>query len=291
MDVAFHAGCRRGCTVALSQRKAGHGYGSYGSKHPPGSHQAAEPREQRLGISPGAAVSRRARSRAKRSLRRCPSRGRRRKPEFVGNDGIGGAQHRGGKCTASLRNATRIAEALNVSTDFLVGYADDPRRTTEIIDELQLARKQNPEHQAVGVTGNGDGEIVAIVEVDTAAGAGALVGHEHVIGQMKFAREWLRAHNVIANQCRLIRVQGESMEPTLPDKASILVDLARNERRNGKIFVIRRGEDLIVKRTVQDNGNWLLASDNVDKQNWPDLPWPANAAVVGQVCWVSRSLV
>ena len=197
----------------------------------------------------------------------------------------------GGKCTASLRNATRIAEALNVSTDFLVGYADDPRRTTEIIDELQLARKQNPEHQAVGVTGNGDGEIVAIVEVDTAAGAGALVGHEHVIGQMKFTREWLRAHNVIANQCRLIRVQGESMEPTLPDKASILVDLTRNERRNGKIFVIRRGEDLIVKRTVQDNGNWLLVSDNVDKQNWPDLPWPANAAVVGQVCWVSRSLV
>ena len=63
VDVAFHAGCRRSCTVALSQRKAGTGTAATGSKHPPRRHQAAEPREQRLGISPGAAVSRRARSR------------------------------------------------------------------------------------------------------------------------------------------------------------------------------------------------------------------------------------
>ena len=41
------------------------------------------------------------------------------------------------------------------------------------------------------------------------------------------------------------------MEPTLADKASILVDLGRSERRDGKVFVIRIGEELVVKRTVE----------------------------------------
>ena len=84
MDVASHAGCRRGCTVTQPQQEAGHGvraaachfqtgpgYGGQGLpvcgaqlpfEHPA---QTAGGRAsgQRLGISPGAAVSRRARSR------------------------------------------------------------------------------------------------------------------------------------------------------------------------------------------------------------------------------------
>ena len=65
--------------------------------------------------------------------------------------------------------------------------------------------------------------------------AGALVGYEHVVGHMKFMREWLQEQGRVAERCRLIRVTGNSMEPTLPDKTSILVDLSRTERRDGKI--------------------------------------------------------
>ena len=81
------------------------------------------------------------------------------------------------------------------------------------------------------------------------------------------------------------------MQPTLPDKESILVDLSRNERRNNKIFVIRRGDELIVKRTVERGSSWQLVSDNPDKALWPDVAWPDDAAVVGQVCWVGRTLL
>ena len=47
------------CVPGNVEARATTRYGSYGSKHSPRRHQAAEPREQRLGISPGAAVSRR----------------------------------------------------------------------------------------------------------------------------------------------------------------------------------------------------------------------------------------
>ena len=197
----------------------------------------------------------------------------------------------GEKCTASLRNAALIAAVLQVSTDFLVGYGDDPRRTPDVIHELELARRQNGQHEAAASQGTQDHDDVAILEVDAAAGAGALTGGEHIIGHMRFGREWLRTRNLVADRCRLIRVRGESMQPTLPDKASIMIDLSRNKRRNGKILVIRRGDELIVKRTVEHGSGWQLASDNPDKELWPDVAWPDDAAVVGQVCWVGRTLI
>lgn len=195
-----------------------------------------------------------------------------------------------GNSTASLRNAARIAEALNVSTDYLVGRADDPRRTADLIHELQLAEQRHGGHKTAPEDEQVEDDI-AILEVDTAAGAGALVGSEHVVGYRKFPRAWLQEQNLNADRCRLIRVAGDSMEPTLADKASILVDLARNERRDGKVVVIRIGEELVVKRTI-DNGEagWMLVSDNANKTTWPNRPWPDNAAVVGEVRWTERTL-
>ena len=64
--------------------------------------------------------------------------------------------------------------------------------------------------------------------------------------------------------CRIMRVTGDSMEPTLPNGSTALVNLANGHRQGGKIFVIRVGEDVIVKRSVLDpDAGWLLVvSDN-----------------------------
>lgn len=197
-----------------------------------------------------------------------------------------------GNTTASLRNAARIAAAISVSTDFLVGYADDPRRTDELVQELELAKRNGGQHEAADPNVRLTSEDVAILEVDAVAGPDALSRRKHVIGHMRFTREWLRARNLVGDRCRVIRVQGESMEPTLPERESILVDLSRNKRRDGKIFVVRHGNELLVKRTVeQSDGDWVLVSDNADKHAWPNMAWPTDAAVVGQVCWAGRTLL
>ena len=95
-----------------------------------------------------------------------------------------------------------------------------------------------------------------------------------------------------AQSCRIIRVVGESMEPTLPDGCSILVNHESRERHHGKVFVIRRGDELIVKLTLHDkDAGWLLASDNPDKRAWPTPRWPEHETqVVGEVRWVWYSL-
>ena len=198
------------------------------------------------------------------------------------------------RCGASVETVAQIAHQLGVSTDFLLGKVDDPRPTGDIIHELRskLARLHDLE-QGTGPPPAEEvaQEHIAVVEVDTAAGAGALVGYEHVIGHVKFARNWLQTQNLVADRCRLIRVVGESMEPTLPDKALILVDLGCKERQNRKICVIRNGDELIVKRMVEDaDAGWLLVSDNPNKRLWPSRPCPDEAEVVGHVRWFSHTL-
>ena len=108
---------------------------------------------------------------------------------------------------------------------------------------------------------------------------------------MKFPTRWLRREGLNAQQCRIIRVVGESMEPTLPDGCSILVNHEVSEPEDGKIFVIRAGDELIVKRTLQlRSGRWAVASDNPDTKTWPTRPWPRDAVIIGEVRWVWHTL-
>lgn len=85
-------------------------------------------------------------------------------------------------------------------------------------------------------------------------------------------RESVRGINgLVASQCKVIGVKGESMEPTLTDGCSILIDRNRRSRRVGRIFVVRTDDGLIVKRGGKSRaGNWQLVSDHPDKQEWPD---------------------
>ena len=99
-----------------------------------------------------------------------------------------------------------------------------------------------------------------------------------------FARVWLDHLGLDATKCAIIRARGESMEPTLSDGCSILFDRARRDRRKGRIYVVRAGEGLIVKRATRRGREWELASDNpaVEAE-----PWPAE----GEVVWVAQTLV
>ncbi len=129
---------------------------------------------------------------------------------------------------------------------------------------------------------------IAIMEVESAAGAGAEVLSEDIKGYAWFRSSWLAAHALDPEQCVIIRVSGESMEPTLVDGASILVDRNRTHRRAGYIYVIRTNDGLVAKRLDQDKeGTWLLNSDH---PKWPPIPWSNDMEIIGQILWTARTL-
>lgn len=127
------------------------------------------------------------------------------------------------------------------------------------------------------------------VEFEVAAGGGAInLDEARVKGQVWFRRDWLDNHGLDPARCMVISVRGESMEPTLPDGCSILVDRQRTRRGDGRIFVIDTEDGLIVKRLGKEGRRWVLVSDH---DAWPSEPWPAGAEPVGQVVWMARTLV
>jgi phage repressor protein C with HTH and peptisase S24 domain len=89
----------------------------------------------------------------------------------------------------------------------------------------------------------------------------------------------------------LIRVEGESMSPTLAHGDDILVDEddAAARLRDG-IYVLRVGEALIVKRVALTPGGGLsILSDNPQSPGWENVD-RASLAVIGRVVWAGRKL-
>ena len=123
------------------------------------------------------------------------------------------------------------------------------------------------------------------MEFAAAAGGGSEVDGERVRGLAWAARAWLDRLNLDAARCAIIRVRGESTEPTLPDGCSILFD---RDRREGGIYVVRTASGLVVKRAAKRGRGWDLASE---KPAVEAEPGPADAETLGEAVWVARALV
>jgi len=131
------------------------------------------------------------------------------------------------------------------------------------------------------------GRQIATFQLATAAGSGADSIGEVVAGAVSFRRDWLERQGLDASRCVVVAVRAESMEPTLPDGCSILVDPAGRRRREGGVYVLRTDDGIVVKRLGRTNSGWTLVSDH---PSWPDAIWPKGAEIIGRVRWMARTL-
>ena len=128
---------------------------------------------------------------------------------------------------------------------------------------------------------------VEILEVASAAGVGAEVYDETPVGVLWFREDWLRSHSIDPAQSNIITIQGASMEPTLHDECSILVDRKRTEPHEGRIYVIRTEEGLVVKRLgLDEEGRWEIRSDN---HEWRPSLMLYGTEIIGEVRWSART--
>jgi phage repressor protein C with HTH and peptisase S24 domain len=173
-----------------------------------------------------------------------------------------------------------------------------PRRLAED-DRRALARYFRIDEALLGAPEREEGaeaqRLVPVprLDVSASAGPGSDAGAERALGQIAFDPAWLRRMRIADRaQLSLIRVQGDSMVPTLSDGDEILVDRgdAGAGLRDG-IYVLRIEDVLVVKRVaVNPAGRSLsIRSDNDNYPSWPDCD-PAAVDVVGRVVWVGRRL-
>lgn len=173
-----------------------------------------------------------------------------------------------------------------------------PRRLAED-DRRLLARYFGVDESLLGgpagVMASDSGLIsVPRLDVHASAGPGAVAAEEKRLGRIGFDAAWLRRLGLGGGEpgrLSVIRVDGDSMSPTLSDGDEILVDRddGAGRLRDG-IYVLRIEEALVVKRLALGPGGRLsVRSDNDAYPGWPDLE-PAAVDVVGRVVWVGRRL-
>jgi len=91
----------------------------------------------------------------------------------------------------------------------------------------------------------------------------------------------------------IVRVEGDSMAPTLNAGDDILVDLADSgERLRDGIYVLRIDDAVVVKRlALNPTGRRItVQSDNPAYPDWPDCSL-GDIKPIGRVIWSGRRIV
>ena len=139
------------------------------------------------------------------------------------------------------------------------------------------------------------GELVPIARVAARAPAGsdAIAGSETMRPAFAFDPRWLKGlTDSAATRLSVIRVEGDSMAPTLNAGDDILVDLADGpERMRDGIYVLRVDDALLVKRlALHPVGRRVtVQSDNPAYGDLPDCRQD-EINCIGRVIWAGRRI-
>lgn len=133
-------------------------------------------------------------------------------------------------------------------------------------------------------------EVPFYKEVELSAGNGSLVRKENTGFKLRFSKATLNRYNVDPESAACVTVSGDSMEPMLPDKATVGINTANIKVKDGKMYAVDHDGMLRVKVLHRLPGGGLrLRSFNRDE--YPDEDYTADQAkeikILGAVFWCS----
>lgn len=190
-----------------------------------------------------------------------------------------------GGVTLQPRNLKTIAEKLSVSANWLqFGELDsNGQKTTFVIKEWEETQQDHAIFTEI-----------PILDVELAAGNGCMAEIvENEESTFPFRKDDLRSSGVLADNARIVKINGSSLYPVLKNGDLVAVDLSKkNPVRDGDLYAVRDGVLLRVKVLInRPDGGVILRSFN--KEEYPDEVLTLNETferitVIGRVFWSSR---
>ncbi|MEJ7777460.1 MAG: S24 family peptidase [Sphingomicrobium sp.] len=172
-----------------------------------------------------------------------------------------------------------------------------PKKLKEA-ERRKLARYFSIPESMLGGPDSGDHGPAGLVPVtrtlvQASAGPGAYPAEEAGRPYFAFDQRWLRSlTGTSSGKLSIIRVDGDSMAPTLSAGDDILVDLGDcMERLRDGIYVLRADDVLVVKRlALHPAGRRVtIQSDNPAYPDWPDCDID-DVQCIGRVIWAGRKI-
>lgn len=135
-------------------------------------------------------------------------------------------------------------------------------------------------------------EVPFFTEVELSAGNGFNNVSEIATQQMRFNLSTLSSAGVAPSRAACCKVSGDSMEPMLPDGATVGLDTSDTHIKDGKVYAINHGGMLRVKFLYRMPFNGLrIRSANPDYQD-EEISGEAakDIRIIGRVFWYSAIL-
>ncbi len=142
--------------------------------------------------------------------------------------------------------------------------------------------------------GNPDPDLfdyVPMVETQLSAGGGCFVLSEHVEGYYAFRKSWLHRIATSIKKLVLMRVQGRSMDPTIQDGDTVMIDTGRQAVKEGLLYALRFDTTVMIKRlSFRPGGRIQVISDNRQEYD-PFETDLSELHVIGQIVFFCRTFV
>ncbi|ECK2143347.1 helix-turn-helix transcriptional regulator, partial [Salmonella enterica subsp. enterica serovar Enteritidis] len=132
---------------------------------------------------------------------------------------------------------------------------------------------------------------IPLLNVSLSAGNGSCELEESSDFALVFRRYYLKKMGVSESAAKLVRVSGQSMEPTLNDGDVVGVNTQDTAIRDGKTYAICQSDLLRVKTLIATPTSVIIRSINRDE--YPDEvldreDFQKNVRVIGRVFWSSH---
>jgi phage repressor protein C with HTH and peptisase S24 domain len=177
---------------------------------------------------------------------------------------------RQGRGEPTLSNAIAIADACRVSLEWLA-----------------TGRGGRAAWRAAAAS---DYLFVPRYHVGVAAGRRRPLRSDRVVDYLAFRADWVeRRLGADPRNLIVVEAQGDSMAPTFEDSDLLLVDLGEPHFRQDGIYVLKRDEQLTVKRLQRRHDGRIVArSDNPAYES--QIVNRRRVGVIGRVIWVAGRL-
>lgn len=176
--------------------------------------------------------------------------------------------------TSTSRRLTSIAKALDVDPVWLAEGSGQPRSDYQGIPAI---RERGPDRRhsdsqqsnvfALHPEDDLPDQVISVPEskIEFSAGPGSAAGFEIVEDNepATYRLSWFQKYGINPDHVRRFRVSGDSMEPMLFARDTILVNLDETNVVDGKLYAIRYGDELRVKYLSRRlDGTMILRSVN-----------------------------
>lgn len=194
------------------------------------------------------------------------------------------ANWREGRTKPNLFGVVPLCGVAGVSLDWLVGCGPGIQAERSLDEAIDFSYRLS------------DGEfslVPYLPEVEETPWFGLLPGDGYCAA-IAFRSEWLRKLGLGNDKVRAFIVRDDSMEPTIKQGDTLIIDTSFNRARDNGIYVVSFSGNILVKRvSLRRDGGIALVSDRGGDLYPTEVIPPGDAtsfAVVGRVAWLGREV-